>query len=114
MKNNNFIPFFILVIILTLSSCEQRGTIVLNNLQNDTTIVVPIKWITSDPSNVILNINGYADDTCKIGDFIFLPKGKINMTINNDWYDNEKFVFFYKKYKSKHTSLKIDYYFPGF
>jgi hypothetical protein len=114
MKINILLLFISLFSIVTLSSCSQKGTIVLNNLKNDTTIMIPIKWITSDPSNVILNINGYSDDTCKIGDFIFLPKGKINMTIDKDWYDNEKFVFYYKKYKSKNTSLKIDYYFPGF
>lgn len=113
MKHNNFTLFIILIAIVGLSSCEQKGTIMLDNLQNDTTIIIPIKSITADPSTVILNIEGYADDTCEIDGYL-LPKGKINKTVSPDWYNNEYYSFTYKKYKSKNTSLKIDYYIPGF
>jgi hypothetical protein len=114
MKNNNLLLFITLFSIVALTSCSQKGTVVLNNLKNDTTIMIPIKWITADPTNIILNIKGYADDTCKINEYIFLPKGNINMTINIDTYDNKHFEFYYKKYKSKNTSLKIEYLFPGY
>lgn len=87
----------------------------LNNLQNDTSIVVPIKWITADPTCVILNITGYADDSCGINsNTILVPKGKINITSNDDWYNNAYYPFTYRKYKSKNTSLKVEYYIPGF
>jgi phenylacetate-coenzyme A ligase PaaK-like adenylate-forming protein len=113
MKNNNFLPFFILVIIVTLSSCSQKGTIVLNHLQNDTTIVVPLKWITKDPIGVILNIKGHSDDTCKMEGYLLL-KGEIDTTFSKETYDSEKFWITYKKYKSKNTSLTIEYSIPGF
>lgn len=114
MKNNNFLLLFILVIIVIISSCSQRGTIVLNNLQNDTSIAVPIKWITSDPSTIILSIKGHANDTCNLYGFLVLPKGKIDTSFSKETYDPKKFWISYKKYKSKNTSLKIDYYIPGF
>ncbi|MBP5998956.1 MAG: hypothetical protein KA534_00740 [Sediminibacterium sp.] len=114
MKYNNFILLFALITALLLTSCEQRGTIVLNNLQNDTTIVVPIKWITSDPTNVILKIKGYADDTCKLYGYLVLPKGKIDTTFSDETYDPNRFWISYKKYKSKNTSLTIEYSIPGF
>jgi hypothetical protein len=115
MKNNNFKLFFLLISIVTLNSCEQRGTIVLNNLKNDTTIFIPIKWITANPTCVIFNVTGNADDSCGINSHSFLvPKGKINLTLNQDWYDDDYFTFSYRKYKSKNTSLKVEYYIPGF
>ena len=114
MKNNKFIFFLILIIFTALTSCEQRGTIVLDNLKNDTTIIILIKCITSDPTCVILNITGYTDDSCGIINNTFLiPKGKINITSRPDWYNDDYYPFKYRKYKSKNTSLKIEYYFPG-
>jgi hypothetical protein len=114
MNNNNILLFILLFLIVILTSCSQKGVIELNNLKNDTTIRIPIKWITRDPTNIILNINGYAEDTCKINEYIFLPKGVINTTINLDFYDNKYFEFYYHKYKSQKTSLKIDYIIPGY
>lgn len=114
MKNNDFLPFFILVIIVTLSSCEQRGTIVLNNLKSDTIIFEHIKWTTPGPSTIILNLNGYADDTCYLDGYVILPNRKIDTSFSIERYDPNKFGISYIKYKSKNTSLKIDYYIPGF
>ena len=113
MKNNKFLSVFIFVIIIS-SSCSQKGTIVLNNLQNDTSIVVPIKWITSDPSTIILSIKGQANDTCNLYGYLVLPKGKIDTSFSKETYDPKKFWISYKKYKSKNTSLTIEYYIPGF
>ena len=115
MKINILLLFITLFSIVTLSSCSQKGTIVLNNLKNDTTIIIPIKWTTADPTCVILNITGYAEDSCGIINNTFLiPKGEINLTCNPDWYNDDYYPFTYRKYKSKNTSLKIEYLFPGY
>ena len=114
MKNNNFLSFFILVIIVIFSSCSQKGIIVLNNLKKDTMIFEKIKWTTPGPSTIILNLKGYADDTCYLEGYLILPKMKVDTTFSIERYDPKKFGIDYKKYKSKNTSLKIDYLIPGY
>jgi hypothetical protein len=114
MKTNNFILIFMLISIVTLIGCSQKGTMELNNLKNDTIIFGKIKWTTPGPSTIILNLKGYADDTCYLDGYLILPKIKVDTTFSIERYDPKKFGISYKKYKSKNTSLKIDYLIPGY
>ncbi len=105
----NIINCFLFLFLFILIGCHEKGIVVLENINKDTLIIIPIKY--ANPTGVILKIKGSVSDTCNINDFLILPKGKIDTTFTYDYYDNKKIILKYNKYKSTKTTLQIAYFF---
>lgn len=113
MKNKSYNIFACLIICLLLG-CSEKGTITIKNFNRDSTFRLSIKYTTATPTGVRLKIIGFAEDTCNLEGFLILPKGEIDTSFFYDYYNSKEFVLRYNKYKSENTTLKIDYYFPGY
>jgi hypothetical protein len=98
--------FLLLIVCL---SCNTKGEIGTIDASRDTLIKVTTH--NSNASVLKLTIKGEASDTFLLQYYHKIPGGKIDTTVQNEWYD-KNFVIDYKAYKAKSGKLSIKYHLP--